>query len=39
MKDLGVVVAVRCLNEPEHPAQPWSGGLDQKLHFIGMFNP
>ena len=39
MKDLGVVVAVRCLNDPEHRAQPWSGGLNQKLHFLGMFNP
>ena len=39
MKDLGVVVAVECLNGPEHRAQPGSGDLDQKLHFIGMFNP
>ena len=39
MKDLWVVVAVGCLNDPEHRAQPWSGGLNQKLHFIGMFNP
>ena len=38
MKNLGVVVAVECLNSLEQRAQPWSGGLNQKLHFIGMFN-
>ena len=39
MKNLEVIVAMRCLNDPEHRAQPWSGGLNQKLHFLGMFNP
>ena len=39
VKILGVVIAMESLNNPEQRVQTGCRGLDQKLHFIGMFNP
>ena len=39
VKNLGVVVAMERLNNPEQRDQTGLRGLDQKLHFIGMLNP
>ena len=38
MKNLGGVVAEECLNSSEQRFQLRCSDLDQKLHFLGIFN-
>ena len=39
VKDLGVVIAVQCLNGPEHSMQTGCCCLDQQLYFLGVIYP